>query len=140
MTENPIRKDPLRELRDAVDRVLQEGAAAVQGIESLAVDMYETDTTVVVVTTVVGATPDTIDVSMTDDKLTISGETQPGVEVDESAYLRRERRFGKFARTVQVPRPVVAEEASASYKHGVLTITIPKVPEAQSKKVEITEG
>ncbi|GAB4438922.1 MAG: Hsp20/alpha crystallin family protein [Anaerolineae bacterium] len=137
MSENPQRKDPFRDLRDAMERFIQEGAAVVQGSEALAIDMYETADSVVVMTTLVGAKPEEIDVSVTEGRLTIAGETYPDADVDESAYLRRERRFGKFSRTVSLPRPVKAEEATAKYKGGVLTVTLPKVEEARARKVEI---
>lgn len=136
MAENP-RRDPFRDLRDAMERFVQEGMSAMSGAESLLIDMYETDDAVVVMTTIVGADPASIDVSVTDDKLTISGENRLGVDVPDSAFLRRERRFGKFARTVPVPRPVKAEEAHAKYKDGVLTVTLPKVAPSRTKKVEI---
>ena len=137
MFENLPRKDPLRELRDTMDRFLQERVAAMQGTEALAIDIYETDDSVVVMTTIVGVAPKNIDVSITDDRLTITGESRLEAEVEESAFLRRERRFGKFSRTILIPRPIKPEEATAAYKNGVLTITIPKVEEARAKKVKI---
>jgi HSP20 family protein len=137
MLENLPRKDPLRELRDATDRFLQERLAAMQGSEAVAIDIYETGDAVVVMTTIIGVTPEDIDVSITDDRLTIKGESRLEAEVEESAYLRRERRFGKFSRTILIPRAIKPKEASAAYKNGVLTITIPKVEEARAKKIEI---
>jgi HSP20 family protein len=137
MLENLPRKDPLRELRDATDRFLQERLAAMQGSEAVAIDIYETGDAVVVMTTIIGVTPEDIDVSITDDRLTIKGESRLEAEVEESAYLRRERRFGKFSRTILIPRAIKPKEATAAYKNGVLTITIPKVEEARAKKIEI---
>ncbi len=137
MSENPQRRDPFRDFRDAMERFMQEGFGAMQGSETPAVDIYETDDAIVVMTNIVGADPAEIEVSVTDDKLTIAGESRLGLDIPESAFLRRERRFGRFSRTVTIPRPVKAEEASAKYKGGVLTITLPKVERARVKKVEI---
>lgn len=132
-----IRKE-LTNLRDRANRILEQGFASVSGNPSIAVDMYETEDAVIVRTSpVMGVRIEDIDVSFTGDTLTIRGKTQTDVEVDESSFLRRERRFGDFHRTLTIPRPIKAEEASANYENGVLTITIPKEEEARPKVIEV---
>ncbi len=130
-------KSPMREVRDGVERLVQEGVAAVQGSEAVLVDVYETATHVVVKANIIGAEADAIDVAVTGSTLTIKGETHSDAEVDDSAYLRRERRFGKFERAVHIPGEVDADEAAAGYKGGVLTISIPRTRTEHVQKVEI---
>ncbi|MBN1285345.1 MAG: Hsp20/alpha crystallin family protein [Anaerolineae bacterium] len=134
------KSNPMREMRDSVERFVQEGVAVLQGAEALVVDIYETDTALVVKANVVGAVADEIDVTIKDDRLTIKGETKPDAEVDDGAYLRRERRFGKFERSFLFSHGVVAEEASASYKGGVLTVVLPKTAAERGQKIEIQEA
>lgn len=131
-------------LREAMDRLFEESfvrprrgwLAASEG-EALAVDMYETENEVVVKTAVPGIKPEDIDISITRDILTIQGETKAEEKVEKANYIRQERRYGAFARHVTLPETVVAEEAMAEFKDGVLTLTLPKAEEAKPKAIKI---
>jgi HSP20 family protein len=139
---NPTRWNPRRELanlRDNMNRLLEEGFASVGGVPALAVDVYETsDTVVVQAGPLAGIQAEDIDVSITGDTLTIRGETREETESSGVNYLRKERRFGSFSRSITIPRPIKAEEAAASFKNGILTITIPKAESAQPKVIDVT--
>ncbi|MCC7452317.1 MAG: Hsp20/alpha crystallin family protein, partial [Anaerolineae bacterium] len=78
------------------------------------------------------------DVSVVSDKLTIKGEIKADSDVEDDKYLKRERKYGHFSRTVIIPRPVKADQASASFKDGILTITLPKIEEQHPKVINIT--
>jgi HSP20 family protein len=128
----------LNSLRDSLNRLVEDGMSLVSGSSTLPVDVYETDTTVVVKAgPVVGVEPENIDVSIVGDKLTIKGETKPDDSTPEEAYLRRERRFGTFSRTVTIPRPVKADQAAASFKGSMLIITLPKIEEPGPKVINV---
>jgi len=128
----------LNNLRDSLNRLVEDGMSLVSGSATLPVDVYETDTTVVVKAgPVVGVEPENIDVSIVGDKLTIKGETKSDDSLPEEAYLRRERRFGAFSRTVTIPRPVKADQAAASFKNGMLIITLPKIEEPGPKVINV---
>jgi HSP20 family protein len=128
----------LNNLRDSLNRLFEDGMSLVSGSATLPVDVYETETTVVVKAgPVVGVEPENIDVSIVGDKLTIKGETKPDDSLPEEAYLRRERRFGAFSRTVTIPRPVKADQAAASFKNGMLIITLPKIEEPGPKVINV---
>jgi len=132
---------PLREefanLRDQVNRVFEE---TFQAGSTLPLDIYETDESLVIVTgALVGLKLDTLDIAVSDsNQLTLEGETTAPDTIDEAQYLRRERRFGAFSRMVGLPLAVVAEEAKASFKHNVLTITLPKAHANSPKVVKVT--
>jgi HSP20 family protein len=105
--------------------------------EALAVDMYETDNDVVVKTAIPGVKAEDVDISVTDDLLTIQGETKAEEKVEEANYVRQERRYGAFARHLTLPSTVVAEQATAEFEDGVLTLTLPKAEEAKPKTIKI---
>ena len=144
---NLVRWEPFRDLvslREAMDQLFEEsfirpqaGALAPVRSESLALDMYETDDAVVVKSAIPGIDPDDIDISVTGDTLTIKGETKAEEEVEEENYIRRERRYGSFARTVTIPTSVLAGKAEAEFENGILTLTLPKAEEVKPKTVQI---
>ena len=57
--------------------------------------------------------------------------------MENASYLRQERRFGAFARTIALPAPVQADKAEAKFKDGVLTLSIPKAEEAKPKTIKV---
>jgi len=80
-----------------------------------------------------------IDVKVADGTLTIKGEKQEEKEEKKKDYYLRERSFGSFERSFAIPEGVDADKIEASFKKGVLTLTLPKKPEAQkpAKKIDI---
>lgn len=128
----------LNSLKDSFNKLLEDGLSLANGSQLLPVDIYETDTSVVIKAgPVVGVQPENIDVAVTGDKLTIKGEIKPDTDVQEGSYLRRERKFGAFSRTVTLPRPVKADQAAAVFKDSILTITLPKVEDATPKIINV---
>jgi len=88
-----------------------------------------------------GLSKDDIDVDITNDAVVIRGERQQEKEESGEGYYRSERSYGSFYREIPLPSGVNAEEANATFRDGVLEITVP-VPErqAQSRRIEIGEG
>jgi len=128
----------INNLRDTVNRFIEDGISAVSGSQGLPIDMYETETSVIVKAgPLAGIEPEGIDVSVTGDTLTVKGETKPDSDVAPESYLRRERKFGPFTRTVKIPRMVKADQAIADYKDGVLIITLPKVENTDPKVINV---
>lgn len=142
-----IRWEPFRELislREAMDRLFEEsfvhpraGWLAPWGAETLAVDMYETDEDVVIKTSVPGVKPEDIDITITGDTLTIRGETKAEEKVERANYIRQERRYGAFSRSLTLPTAIVAEKAKAEFENGVLTLTLPKAEEVKPKTIKV---
>ncbi len=130
MSGNP-RFDPRREINnvgDSIKRAMEDAFSfAASHIYAVPVDMYETQTSIVVITNpMVGVVPESIDVVISGDFLTISGETRHDDAVPSTSYLKRERRFGKFERRLHIPRPIKQQEITAEFKNGVLRVTLPK--------------
>ena len=102
-----------------------------------AVDMYETKDELVITAELPGLTEKDIHLSITGDMLTIRGERRWDQKVEQENYYRGERWFGKFERALPLPIPVQAEKVKASYRDGVLTVTLPKAEEIKPKEIKI---
>jgi HSP20 family protein len=100
-------------------------------------DVAETKNELVVKAEVPGMDPKNIDISLSDGVLTIKGEKKEEKEEKEADYHLVERSYGSFTRLVQLPKGVESDKISASYKDGVLKITLPKSEEARKKEIKI---
>ncbi|KOX96681.1 MULTISPECIES: archaeal heat shock protein Hsp14 [Halorubrum] len=89
------------------------------------IDVAEYDDEFVVMADLPGFDREEIDVRASGDRLTISGERDTEREDGDRRYLRRERRHESVTRTIELPATAVLEDATATYRHGVLTVTVP---------------
>ena len=101
------------------------------------VDVYREDGNMVIEAEVPGVTSEELDISVKDKVLTISGETRAEEEVKEENYVRRERRYGSFSRSLALPVEAEGDKAEAAFEDGVLTVTIPLAEEPQPEPVKI---
>jgi len=101
-----------------------------------ALDVYEDKENLFVKAELPGLRTEDIAVSLEDGALTISGE-RPEEKQDSAQPYRRERFVGKFQRSFTLPVSVEADKVKAAYKDGVLTVTLPKAPEAQPKQIAV---
>jgi len=111
-----------------------------EGIEpSPSVDIFEEGDDIVVKTELPGMTKDDIEVNITENRITLSGEKKKEEKVEKRDYYRLERSYGSFRRSFDLPAEVQTGKAKASFKNGVLEVRIPKTEEAKKKvqKVEI---
>jgi len=85
-----------------------------------------------------GLKKEDVSIDVHNGRLTVSGETKMSSDREESGYAIRERRYGKFSRTLQLPQGVKEDEIKAGMEHGVLSVTFPKsTPETAPKKITI---
>jgi HSP20 family protein len=107
-----------------------------------AVDVSETDKAYEITAELPGLDEKNIEVKLANGVLSIKGEKQEEKEEKEKDYYRRERSFGSFERSFQVPDDVEEDKIAASFKNGVLSVTLPKSGEAQkqAKKIEVKGG
>lgn len=141
-----MRWEPSRDivsLRDMMDRLFEDafvtprGGMTMHGLGELALDMYETNDAVVVKTALPGVKPEDVDITITGDTLAIRGETRQEDENKEGNYLRRERRYGEFARSITLPSGLQVDRADASFDNGMLTLKIPKSEQAKPKSIKV---
>ena len=94
----------------------------------LTIDVFQSEDEIVIQSTIAGADPDNIDVSVTKDVVTIKGFREPPQKIKPSDYLHRELYWGHFSRAVVLPVDIDSDRgAKATFKNGVLTITLRKL-------------
>ena len=132
-------------LRDAMDQLFQESFIRPNGMTGFAagqipvpVDLWETKDAYHLRADLPGLTADDIAISVTGDTVTLSGEQKARADVGPEAFLRRERRQGKFQRAFAMPVQIDSNAVSASFSNGVLELTLPKSEAVKPKTVKIT--
>ncbi|EPQ58632.1 HSP20-like chaperone [Gloeophyllum trabeum ATCC 11539] len=86
-----------------------------------------------------GLRKEDVNIDVHNNQLTVSGETKQDASREENGYAVRERRYGKFSRTIPLPQGVKPEEIKAGLENGILTVTFPKTSaEAAPKKITIS--
>jgi HSP20 family protein len=111
----------------------------VMGAAGISVDVADEDDSFVVVADLPGVEKEEIDLTITERVLTIEATHETSDEHESGEYLRRERRHESVRRSVTLPEDVLADEASASYNNGVLTVTLPKATggEDDSHRIDV---
>lgn len=142
-----IRRDPLREaysMSRALDRMLDR-ALGDYGMEwdeniqfSLPLDVIEKEDEFLVKANVAGYDPDKIDITYTNNTLTIKGEMKEEKESNEEGrYHLRECRAGSFCRTISMPGLIDSGKIEAETENGILILHLPKKEESQPKRIEV---
>ena len=106
-------------------------------VSGMALDVYQTDESLVVKATLPGIKPEEVKVTVTGDHLTIEGESGAEEEKKEHDYVIRERRVGASRRVIRLPEGLDTEKAEGSFEEGVLTLTIPRAESAKPKSLKI---
>jgi len=113
-------------------------SASEVGSLGLALDMYETQDSVIVEVAVPGVDPKDLEVKVENNQLTVKGEVKAEEKHDNKDYLLQERRYGRFYRSITLPENVKGGDAQAEFENGMLKLTIPKREEAKPTSVKIT--
>lgn len=131
-------------LRKEMDRLFDRfwdvdlpGLPAPFGEWAPSLDLAETKDALVVKAEVPGIDPKEIQLSLQGEVLTIKGEKKQEKEEKDEHYYRVERTYGAFARTMRLPVAVDGGKVTASFKNGLLTITLPKAPTARGTTIPI---
>lgn len=103
----------------------------------LSIDVYQSGDNIIVKSTIAGAKPQDLDVSVNGDVLIIKGERHLSEDVDYNDYIYRECYWGKFSRTIILPSLVDDAKVEASLENGVLTVVLPKLGKAKEAKIKI---
>ncbi len=127
--------------QDDVQRVFRQffsdADASLTGAFSPALDVEESDNDFTLHIEVPGVRPEDVEVSIEENMLTVAGSRDFYAERDAEGFRRVERRFGRFHRAVRLPDRVDPDAVTASYKDGMLTVTVPKSESAKPRKVAI---
>lgn len=101
------------------------------------IDMLDRKGEIVVKADLPGLEKENIDLTITKDTLTIKGEVKEQEEVKEGDYYSLERSYGSFCRLIALPAEIDNSKVKATYKKGVLEITLPKTEEAKPKEIKV---
>lgn len=149
---NITRFDPLGEmvsLRSAMDRLFEDSFVSpltwrtlANGNEGVtpAIDVHETADDLVVTAALPGVRPDDVEITMIGQNLVLRGELKADEKVERDQYLYRERRYGVFSRSLQLPVRVEGDKAHADFTDGILTLRIPKAEEVKPRQIRINAG
>jgi len=141
------RWDPFREIvgmRQQMDRMLNDWLSTTGelggdsgGWQRLPLDVSEKDDAYIVRASVAGIKPEELEINVQNNMLTIQGETKSEEEHQDDRWHLRERRFGKFQRSIGLPSNVDPDQIDATYENGVLTLTLPKSEEAKPRRISV---
>jgi HSP20 family protein len=139
------RWEPFRELaslRNAMDRAFGDTFEFPRQWERQAtwgpaLDVVEKEDSYIVKASVPGVAPEDVEITLTDNVLTIKGETKEDKEDKQENYHVRERHYGSFMRSITLPTTVEADKVEAVNEQGVLTLTLPKSEAVKPKKIAV---
>jgi HSP20 family protein len=109
-----------------------------EGVWNPSVDISETKDNVVIKAEMPGLNKEDFKISMQDNMLTLIGEKKQEKKEKETNYHRVERSYGAFSRSFALPTSVKSDKIKATYKDGVLSITLPKTEEVKPKEIPIS--
>jgi HSP20 family protein len=145
-----MRWDPFRELEamsKSLDRLFDEFTGLrptrtmSRSLETLswqpAVEVSETESEVLVKAELPGVDPKDVDISLTENQLSLKAETRHQEEEKNRNFIRREMRYGSFLRVLELPAVVNSGEAKAVFKHGILELRMPKRVPAKPAQVKV---
>ena len=118
------------------------GALSRQLAWSPSIDVFQRGNELVVRADLPGVGPEDVNVDVSDDAITLSGERQDEQRDERNGVYRYERSYGSFYRTIPLPEGTIADQAKANFKNGVLEITIPAPPEqvSRGRRLEISRA
>ena len=138
------RWEPVREmmtLREAMDRLFDDAFTRPINMGTVstmpAIDMYQNEDDLIVKAVMPGLTKEDVDITVTEDVLTLRGEFKSNEDDAGANYHLREQRYGVFERSLRLPTDVEIDKAKAEFENGILTITLPKAEAVKPKMISI---
>jgi HSP20 family protein len=104
------------------------------------IDVFQKNNELTIRADLPGLKKDEVSVEITDNAITIHGERKRHHEEEREGYYRSERSYGSFYRTIPLPEGAITEQAKATFRDGVLEITLPSPPATKGRRLEIGEG
>ena len=103
----------------------------------LTIDVYQTDSDIIIKSTIAGVKPENLDVSISNDMITIKGTRVQEENIPEENYYYQECYWGSFSRSLVLPTDVLDDKIDATLKNGILTIKLPKADITKTKKITV---
>ena len=129
---------PMREMR-AMNRAIVESHPRWNATQwSLALDVAESEDGYVVKASLPGIKSDDLEITFSENVLTIKAEVEHDTELEEARYHMRERRYGTFSRSIRFPAGIESDKIEADFDDGVLKLHLPKAEDVKPKKIAIS--
>jgi HSP20 family protein len=142
-----VRFDPypeLTRLSDEMTRMFGRALGDVRGGSpqswTPALDVIDTPEAIVLKADLPGVSPEDVSIEFHEDTLTLTGERRFTDKVEDGRYHRLERSYGRFSRSLTLPKDVKADEISATFEEGVLEVRVPKAEEVKPRQIRISAG
>ena len=103
----------------------------------LTIDVYQNASEIIIKSTIAGVSPEDLDITITNDMVTIKGKREKDEEIQTDDYYYQECYWGAFSRSVILPVDVEADKAQAGMKNGILTIRLPKIEKIKTRKIKV---
>lgn len=138
-----IRRNPVRDMvafQSAVDRLFEDAFRSLESTTPdnvLAIDVHESESAYMLLANVPGIAPSDLEITVHDGVLSISGELRAPEAKEGIRVHIQERPFGKFTRTIKLPRTIDTDKVEARFEHGMLLVTLPKVADAQPRQISV---
>ena len=139
------RWNPFREmlaLREAMDRMFDDSfmrsTMSSGRVAGFPIDLAETDQGFLLRATLPGVRPEDVQITIHGETLTIRAESKAQDERKEENWLIREQRSGQYQRLVSLPAPVNPDQAEATFKDGILELTLPKAEQARPRQIKVS--
>lgn len=131
-----------REMDRLFDRFWEDDGENLPAIREWvpSLDFSETADTYMVRIEIPGLEPKDVQVTLQDNVLTVKGEKKEEIKEKDERFYRLERSYGMFSRSLRLPAPVEGAKVNAVFKGGLLTVTVPKAPEAKAATIPIKVG
>ena len=123
---------------DQVESLWDEEETAVDMDQAMAVDVYQDENNLYIKAFVPGIDPNSIDVDISRDMITLKGNSFRESTVGDENYFQQELSWGAYARTISLPREIDIELADAKCRNGILSITLPKLDKDRRTKLRVT--
>jgi HSP20 family protein len=150
---NPINDvlgfDPIAELgayRDAMRQLLEEGWAPRDLVPSsvasvlVPIDLLDVGPDLIIRANMPGVEAENLTITLSGNTLTLKGEVKAEPTLEGATFLRRERRASTFSRSLVLPMEVDADHAEATFRDGVLTLTLPKSESVRPRTIKVTSA
>lgn len=113
----------------------EEESGDIEG--QLTIDVYQTESDIVIKSTIAGVKPENLDVGINNDMITIKGDRINEEEAGDDDYFYQECYWGSFSRSLVLPMDVLVDKIDATLKNGILTIRLPKADNTKTKKIQV---
>lgn len=136
-TEQTIVKKNIKKAEPVQEEETPQESWLPESEGQLTIDVYQTPNDVVIKSTIAGVQPENLDISISNDMITIKGKRDKDENIPQENYYYQECYWGPFSRSIILPVDVESDRAQAGMKNGILTIRLPKIEKVKTRKIKV---